>query len=178
MAATNMYFSKHQLADKLRKNTLSLDEKVKFLDFAKGYPNFGCRKLAEIFKIRKIAAANSIHSQHELFREKSKKCNWPGKYQKINDISYFWCQRCCALNIYPNGPMLKEEAMAIKESLQDSSLDQFRASNGWLDTWKSAYAIQERRIVGEAGDVVEETITSWMERIRELTEGYSSEGSA
>ena len=71
--------------------------------------------------------------------------------------------------------MLKEEAMAIKESLQDSSLDQFRASYGWLDTWESAYAIKECRIVGELGDVAEETITSWMERIQELTEGYSSE---
>ena len=61
--------------------------------------------------------------------------------------------------------MLKEEAMAIKESLQNSSLDQFCASEGWLDIWKSAYAIKERRIVGEAWDVAEETITSWMERI-------------
>ena len=87
-----MLLSKDQLASKLSKKTLSLDEKVKFLDFAKGNPNFGCRKLAEIFKIGKTAPANilkeekPIRSQHELFREKSKKRNWPGKYQKINDI--------------------------------------------------------------------------------------------
>ena len=52
-----MSLSKHQLAGKLSKKTLSLDEKVKFLDFAKGNPNFGCRKLAEIFKIGKTGAA-------------------------------------------------------------------------------------------------------------------------
>ena len=46
--------------------------------------------------------------------------------------------------------------MAIKESLQDSRSDQYQ-------------------IVGEAGDVAEETFTSWMERIHELTEEYSSE---
>ena len=124
-----MSLSKHQLAGKLSKKTLSLDEKVKFLDFDKGNPKFGCRKLAKKFKIGKTATANilkeekSIRSQHELFREKSKKRNRPGKYQKINDILYLWYQRCCASNIYPNGLMLKEEAMAIKESLQDSSLD-------------------------------------------------------
>ena len=112
-----MLLSKHQLA-------------------GKGNLNFGCRKLAEIFKFGKTAAANilneekSIRSHHELFCEKSKKRNRPGKYQKINDILYLWYQRCCASNIYPNGPMLKEEAMAIKESLQDSSLDQLRASDG------------------------------------------------
>ena len=71
--------------------------------------------------------------------------------------------------------MLKEEAMVIKESLQDSSLDQFRASDGWLHTWKSAFVIKERRIVGEAVDAAEETVTSWIERIQELTEGYFSE---
>ena len=71
--------------------------------------------------------------------------------------------------------MLKEEAMVIKENLQDSSLDQFRASDRRLYTWKSAFAIKERRIVGEAADVAEETVTSWMERIQELTEVYSSE---
>ena len=37
-----MSLSKYQPAGKLSKNTLSLDEKVKFLDFAKGNPNFGC----------------------------------------------------------------------------------------------------------------------------------------
>ena len=71
--------------------------------------------------------------------------------------------------------MLKEEAMAIKEYLQESTLDQCRASDEWLDTWKSAYAIKEGWIVGESGDVAEETITSLMERIQGLTEGYSSE---
>ena len=73
-----MSFSKHQLAGKLNKKTLSLGEKVKFLGFAKGNLNFGCRTLAEIFKTGKTAATNilkeekSIPSQHELFREKSK----------------------------------------------------------------------------------------------------------
>ena len=176
-----MSLSKNQLTVKLSKKTLSLDEKSKkILDFAKGNPNFGCRKLAEIFKTGKTAAEiilkeeKSIRSQHELFRDKSKKRNWPGKYQKINYILYLWYQRCCGSSIYPNVPMLKEEAMAIKESLQDSSLDQSRASKGILDTWKSAYAIKERQTVSAAEDVAEETITSWTERILELTEGYSS----
>ena len=71
--------------------------------------------------------------------------------------------------------MVKEEAMAIKERPQDTSLDQFRGSDVWLDTWKSVCAINERRTVGEAGDVAEETITSWMDRIQESTVGYSSE---
>ena len=33
--------------------------------------------------------------------------------------------------------MLKEEAMAIKEQLQNSGFDDFSASDGWLDCWKT-----------------------------------------
>ena len=47
--------------------------------------------------------------------EKSKKRNRHGKYHKINEILSEWYKRCCAFNIYPNGVMLKEEAMTIKE---------------------------------------------------------------
>ena len=72
-----MALSKQQLASKLARKTLSLNEKVKFLDFAKENPTLGCKKLAEIFKIGKTVTANiikkekNIHSQHELFNEKS-----------------------------------------------------------------------------------------------------------
>ena len=55
-----MSLSKQQLAGKLAKKTLSLDEKVKFLEFAKSYPTFGCRKLPETFKIEKPAALNIL----------------------------------------------------------------------------------------------------------------------
>ena len=41
--------------------------------------------------------------------------------------------KCCAAGIYPFDSMLQEEALKIKESLNDSSLDSFTASNGWLE---------------------------------------------
>ena len=39
--------SKQQLAGKLSKKTLTLEEKIKFLDFSKKNPKLGCRKLAD-----------------------------------------------------------------------------------------------------------------------------------
>ena len=107
--------------------------------------------------------------------EKSKKRNRHGKFHKINEILFEWYTRCCACNIYPNGVMLKGEAMAIKEQFQNSDFVDFSASDGWLDCWKTTYSVKERRIVGEAGDVSTETVTSWMERINKLIEGYSLE---
>ena len=112
---------KQQLSGKLAKKTLTLDEKIKFLDFAETNPKFGFRKLADIYKIGKTAAANilknekKIREQHEMFCEKSKKRNGHGKYHKINEILFEWYKRSCASNIDPNGVMLKEKVMAIKE---------------------------------------------------------------
>ena len=65
--------------------------------------------------------------------------------------------------------------MAIKEQLPNRDFDDFSALDGWLDCWKATYSIKKRHIVGEAGAVSTETLTSWMERIKELTEGYSLE---
>ena len=48
-----MSLSKDQLPVKLSKKALWVNGKGEFLDFSKGNPNFGCRKLAEIFKIGK-----------------------------------------------------------------------------------------------------------------------------
>ena len=55
--------------------------------------------------------------------------------------------------------MLKEEAMAIKEQLQNSDFDDFSASDGWLDCWKT-YSLKERCIVGETRDVSTERVFS------------------
>ena len=62
-----MSLSKNQLTVKLSKKTLSPDEKSKkFLDFAKGNRNFGCRKLAEIFKTGKTAAEIILKGEESI----------------------------------------------------------------------------------------------------------------
>ena len=93
----------------------------------------------------------------------------------INEILYKWYGKCCAAGIYPFGSMLQEEALKIKESLNDSSLDSFTASNGWLEKWKSCDGIRDTRITREADDVSVSTVRSWIERLPELVKGYKLE---
>ena len=46
------------------------------------------------------------------------------------------------------------------------------ASDGWLDKQqKATYTIKKRRILGEGGDVSEETVSLLIERMQELTGG-------
>ena len=56
---------------------------------------------------------------------------------RLSMILYEWYQKCCSSNFYPNGPLLKEEAMEIKNQLQNSEFDGFVASDGWLEKWNA-----------------------------------------
>ena len=85
---------------------------------------------------------------------------------------YEWFKKCCAANIYPDGPMFKEEAMEIKKCLDKVEFKNFAASNGWLEKRKISYGVRERKVNGKAGEVVEYTVSAWMERLVELTRGY------
>ena len=98
-----------------------------------------------------------------------------GQFSLINETLYKWYGKCCAAGIYPFGSMLQEEALKIKESLKDSSLDSFTASNGWLEKQKAAYGIPEMHITGEANHVSIPTVKSWIKRIPELVRGYKLE---
>ena len=68
--------------------------------------------------------------------------------------------------------MLKEEAMEIKKCLDKVEFKNFTASNCWLEKWKISNGVQETKVNGEAGEVVEYTVSAWMERLVELTRGY------
>ena len=48
-------------------------------------------------------------------------------------------------------------------------------SNGWLQSFKKSHNIIHLVVNGEAGDVSEDTVKAWMERIQTLVQGYATE---
>ena len=140
-----------------------------------------CREIAEQFKIGNAQAANivkneaSLRAEYENFQGKGfkhiKRENHQ-KYKVINLILYKWFKKCKASGIYVSGSLLKEGALNIKDLLSNLDLNDFKASEGWLDKWKLSYCIREKQISGESFDVSEVTVRSWMERLRELRKGY------
>ena len=52
----------------------------------------------------------SIRKEYEEFKGNLKK-KIKSQFNDINEILYEWFKKCCTANIYPDGPMLKEEAM-------------------------------------------------------------------
>ncbi len=107
----------------------------------------------------------------EQRRSFSKKRGRQQKFLQVNDCLWKWYVLCRNSNIPVSGPMLQEEALIIAKQLGEDAAD-FTASNVWLDRWKKRYNIIQMNAVGEEGDVSEETMTSWDERVRELVRGY------
>ena len=60
---------------------------------------------------------------------------------------------------------LKEEAIEIKEKLQDKQFGSFVASEWWPDKWKASHTIKERRILDEDENVSGEGVSSKLERL-------------
>ena len=89
---------------------------------------------------------------------------------------YFWYTKFCAANLYHAGALVQEEAFLMKEKMTETNpeLDGLHASNGWLESFKLMYGIQETTtvITGEAGDVPITTVKAWMERLPKLVKGY------
>ena len=76
--------------------------------------------------------------------------------------------------MYLDGVML-QEALKIKTELNDSNLDDFKVSNGWLEHFKKLSDLRQTRIVGEVGDVLITAIKAWMQRLPEIIQGYSAD---
>ena len=112
-----------------------------------------CREIAEQLKICKTQAASvvkndaSLRAKYENFQGKGfrhlKRENHE-KYKAINTILYKWFKKWKPSGIYVSGSLLKEEAMNIKDLLNNTDLNDFKASEGWLDKWKLSYGIREK----------------------------------
>ena len=114
------------------------------MNYANKNPKMGCRVIAKYFSIGKTCVSNTLRNVKTLQREyeffkgnffKVKKLRH-GQYHLINEILIAWYRTCASANVFPDGPMLKEEGMLIKERLSKDELAMFAASNGWLEKFK------------------------------------------
>ena len=169
--------SKHQISGKISKHTLSIEEKIEVLNYARSHPSESCRKLSLKFAVGKTQISNLLKNEAKVrqtyaeFRGTNKSAR-SGKYHEINEVLYTWYNLARESLVPVNGPMLQEEALEISKRLDSANFEQFKASNGWLEKWKARYGIVNRLVEGESGEVQEQTIESWMERLREICIGY------
>ena len=66
--------------------------------------------------------------------------------EDLDKAVYTWFHNTHANNVPVSGVVLKEKALQFAKSLH---LDDFRASDGWLDRWKSRHNVTFREVSGQ-----------------------------
>ena len=85
--------SKHQLAARLKRSRLNLEDKIRILDYASKHPKTSCRDIAVEFSIGKTAAVNILKQSKDLrkgyeFFKGNAKTSRVATYNVINEIVY------------------------------------------------------------------------------------------
>ena len=93
--------------------------------------------------------------------------------EDVNKAVYEWYCLARQRNIPISGPLLQEEALQIVKTIDPET--KFKASNGWLESFKRRHNLKQMTISGECADVQEETVAGWIERLKILISGYKPE---
>ena len=97
--------------------------------------------------------------KRKLKNEFNKDLNTNGSFYKDQRIFQYWVQ-------YFN------TARDLAQQMDNST--SFRASNGWLERFRTRYNIHYRTIYGEARSVAPTTIDDWKVRVQSMVEHYDS----
>ena len=161
-----------------KRNCLSFKQRVEMINYAKNHPKEDYCKVAKKFGIGRMQAQKILKEKEVILTEyennmqSCKKRVRSAKYSDVNEALWEWYTHCRESNIPDDSTVLQEEALLIAEKLGISG---FTASNGWLQRFQQRYNFQKMANAGEDGDVSEEMLESWNERVREITQGWSPE---
>lgn len=168
----------HFTMNRIRKNnTLNLKEKCQLLD---SYEHED-KKPAELSRDWKVSLATvyNIISANETIRADAAKRGFgtkkhikPPMYDAVEKQLYktFVAAKKKNPTLPIDGTWIKVQAQDIAKSME---IDSFKASNVWLDNFKSRYDLTSKRACGEASKVNQESIDVWIEENLEKLKQYN-----
>ena len=86
-----------------------------------------------------------------------------------NEVFKWFCHRR-EQKLPISGPLIREQALRIASVLK---VENFKASVGWLNSFRQRHFIKAKVINGESGAVDMRTASEWIENLGHLTSGYS-----
>ncbi|XP_013774244.1 tigger transposable element-derived protein 6-like [Limulus polyphemus] len=89
---------------------------------------------------------------------------------ELNEQVFEWFCNARSKNIPITGKLIQEKAVMLSVEL---GLDDFSASNGWLDRFQKRRNISCSVLSGEGASVNEETVNDWCSHLESICEGYS-----
>ena len=159
------------------RNELDLEQKINLIkEKERGSSH---REIKDKFQVSLGAISNILKRKNEYINDfetnQSKKIKRKLKddfSQTINNTVYEWFVAQRSKNISISGPILQEYARKVAEELGGPSHN-FKASNGWLDRFRTRYNINFRVISGEAAAVDKITTENWQMRLPTIIQNYN-----
>lgn len=158
-----------------KKNTLCLSQKVAAIEDYKR--KVSIKDLLIKYKCGKTQIYNVIRDKDKIMTEwlagasghRKRNLKQTGN-EKINELTWEWYVNARAKGLPVSGPMLKTQALEVADEL---GIENFTASNGWLDSFTKRHQITWNQVCGEAADINQQTVDEWKQKLASLTEGYA-----
>lgn len=162
-----------------RHNTLSLIDKVKLIEM-RDKDNVPVKDLISRFKCGKTQVYDTLKNKDAIWEEwLSGKSNHLRRRrvtgnEDINNAVYDWFIEARAKHFPLSGPIIQARALQIAAKLGKHD---FKASNGWLDSFKQRYYIVWNEICNKrtSKDLNVDVEGDWKTKISSLVKGYSVE---
>ena len=138
---------------KRKLNELTLKDKIDLLNYVL-IEKHNQREANDKFNVSTGTVSNIRKQSEELYKRfqedaslRKFRKNYNNDNSKLNESVFTWFRKVRALNIPISGPILQDVA---KQLAQELNVDNFSASNSWLDCLKKRNAIVFQVLSGEA----------------------------
>ncbi|XP_042912235.1 tigger transposable element-derived protein 4-like [Parasteatoda tepidariorum] len=150
---------------------LDLSDKIKVLNYHDR--GTSTRNLASQFNCSKNQIKNVVKNKESLLKEcedfKNRGIKRNEKFCDINEAVIQWFRCARTKNVPLTGISVKENAIQIAESL---CVEDFRASNGWLNKFCNRNNIVFKTLRCESANVDKDLCQDWKSRLPIILAGY------
>ncbi|XP_053406646.1 tigger transposable element-derived protein 4-like [Mercenaria mercenaria] len=160
-----------------KRNFLTLEKRVEVIRLSESGKSG--RAIAEQVGVGRTQIHGILKRKREIMDEFENNVNMEYKrprrattYEDINDLCLKWFNDATGRRINVSGPLLKERALKYA---QDLGVNDFKASNGWLESFLKRNNIVFKTMSGERGDVDKTVVQDWKDKLPSLCEGYEPE---
>ncbi|XP_060839515.1 tigger transposable element-derived protein 4 isoform X1 [Rhopalosiphum padi] len=158
-----------------KRKRLTLAQKIEIIKFVEA-ENVGVRAVAEKFSIGKTQVSDILKNKLYLSQtfveqgnDKSKRKFPKSDGEIIDTVIYQWYLHARVNNLPISGPVLKEKALELASEV---GLNDFKASNGWLQKFKERHQISYKNIYADPALIKECVITEWLNSVKETIKDY------
>nr|XP_002735168.1 PREDICTED: tigger transposable element-derived protein 6-like [Saccoglossus kowalevskii] len=164
------------MSTRVKRRALSLDCKVQMIKAIESGIRHGdvCRK----FDVKPSTLSTILKKKTDVLKmfehNKIEPCRKRMRFSAVDDVEQAllkWFTSARSMNVPISGPILQAKAEDLGQRMNHS---EFKASNGWLERFKSRHGITFKSVCGEAASVSDDMVDDWvMLTLPGLIDGYA-----